>query len=67
MSGSNRTEVEITMLQGFLAGLAALGVSAAVAGSAHYAGTTKALAEEGVETAARMRALPLAVSFSANQ
>lgn len=37
------------------------GAGAACAGITHYAGTTRALKEEGVESAARLKAVPTAV------
>ena len=37
------------------------GVGAACAGITHYAGTARALKDEGVESAARLKAVPSAV------
>ena len=33
-------------------------------GAAHYMGSTKALAEEGIDPRVRLRAIPMAVSFT---
>ena len=37
---------------------------AVAVGAAHYAGSTKALAEEGIDPRMRLRAIPMAVSFN---
>ena len=54
-------ERRVTPLETTLAAGAVLGLGAVLTGSAHYASTAKRLAEEGVEAAARVRAMPLAL------
>lgn len=53
--------VVVTPLQAGMAGGGILMGGALVAGLAHYAGTAKSLAEEGVSPAARVRAMPVAL------
>jgi hypothetical protein len=47
-------------LQGLWAGVTAFVAGGAVAGTSHFVGTAKALEEEGITRAQRMRALPTA-------
>ncbi|CAK0740769.1 hypothetical protein CVIRNUC_001275 [Coccomyxa viridis] len=52
---------QITQATGTWIALTALVGGALCAGIAHYAGTAKALREEGIDPAARLRAFPIAV------
>lgn len=60
VASASRTR-SVTPLQAILAGAAVLGVGAAAAGGSHYFSTAKQLAEDGVEAAARLQAVPVAV------
>ena len=53
----------VTPLAASTAALGTLAASAFAGGAAHWASTAKALAEEGIDTLARVRALPTAVSW----
>ncbi|KAL6768074.1 hypothetical protein ACKKBF_B37690 [Auxenochlorella protothecoides x Auxenochlorella symbiontica] len=50
----------VTPTQSALAGMGAALAGAMIGGGAHYMGTAKQLAEEGVDPRARLRALPVA-------
>lgn len=50
----------ITPKQTALIGTGVLGIGALFGGCVHWTGTSKALKEEGIDQAARLRALPLA-------
>ncbi|CAL5223660.1 g6206 [Coccomyxa viridis] len=52
---------QLTQITGTWIALAAFVGGAVSAGMTHYAGTAKALKEEGIEPAARLRAFPTAV------
>lgn len=58
-SGNDR--LVVTPVQAGMAGGGVLLGGAVVAGLAHYAGTAKTLAEEGVSPTARLRAMPIAL------
>jgi hypothetical protein len=54
------TPLQVTPGQASLAGVAALGLGALASGTAHYLGSAKSLAEEGIDSVARLKALPMA-------
>jgi hypothetical protein len=55
------TKRVVTPAEATLAGAAVLVAAAVAAGGAHFVGSAKKLAEEGVEARARVQAMPLAI------
>eukprot|EP00884_Botryococcus_braunii_P016153 jgi/Botrbrau1/3220/Bobra.37_2s0049.1 len=60
MNKAHDTTQEVSPLQGLLVGASALVGSACLAGTTHFAMTAKHMRDEGIDSRARIRAIPTA-------